>query len=205
MLTGLLFVSCSSDDDDNSLSDDVLNLEGEWKFTKMNFLDESVLWDNGLEYTSANIFGYAPYMFEYAEVKGFNFGTVKVQDNSGNVQGDRFDYVLGEDFGQDADEGYWYWNYLNDKESFEIIQVNPSFPPHNYSLKNVSDVELSNNGTRIDFKGYLYSREVGGTMMDIVQTPVEFTLTKGDIDEGVEVFITGIPYEETIDPNILAR
>lgn len=197
-LVGFLFVSCSSDDDNTDPSDDTLNVEGLWKFTEMNFLDEDVLWDPELEYSSANTFGYAPYMFEFGEVKGFDFGTQNVEDEEGNVLGQRFDYILGGQFGQDPDEAYWYWNYINDKDGFEAIQVNPSFPPHNYSLKDVSDVVVSNDGERMDFKGYLYSRVVGGTMAEIELTPVEFTLVKGDIDEGVDVFVTGIPIEDTI-------
>ncbi|HLS31368.1 MAG TPA: hypothetical protein VK021_10965 [Flavobacteriaceae bacterium] len=196
-LIGFLFVSCSSDDD-NTPVEEGLHVEGVWKFTEMNFLDEDVLWDPEIEYISANTFGYAPYMFDYAEVKGFDFGTVPVEDEEGNVQGKRFDYILGGNFGQDPDEAYWYWNYTNGGEAFEAIQVNPSFPPHDYSLRNVSDVVVSNDGNRIDFKGELLSREVGGGMMDTELTPVEFTLVKGEIDEGVDIFIAGIPIEETL-------
>lgn len=196
-LIGFLFVSCSSDDD-NTPEEVGLHVEGQWKFTEMNFLDEDVLWDPELEYISSNTFGYAPYMFDFAEVKGFDFGEQDVMDEEGNVQGKRFDYILGGEFGQNPEEAYWFWNYINDKEGFETTQINPSFPPHNYGLKDVSDVVVSNDGARMDFKGYLLSREVGGGMMDTEWTPVEFTLVRGDIQEGVDIFVTGIPIEETI-------
>lgn len=192
-LLTLFFVACSSDDD-NNVSTDGLNLEGEWQFKTMNFLDESVKWDPELDYTSANTFGYAPYMFDYAGATGMIFSSENVISDSGENLGKRFDYVLTGNFGQDPDEAYWYWNYTNDKQSFMMQQVNPSFPPHDYTISNISDVEVSQDGKRVDFKGYLKSRKVGGTMMEIEEVPVEFSLLKGAPDTAVEILIEGEPF-----------
>lgn len=191
VLVAFLFVACSSDDDNSS--DDTLQLEGEWKFNTMNFLDESVQWDPELDYTSANTFGYAPYMFDYAGVKGFIYGTSVVESNSGESLGKRFDYILTGNFGQDPEEAYWYWDYTQDGHSFMMEQVNPSFPPHDYSIKNISDVEV--DGNQLTFKGYLKSRKVGGTMQEMENTPVEFSLTKGTATTPVEILIQGEPFD----------
>lgn len=191
VLLAFVFVACSSDDDNNS-SDDTLQLEGEWKFNTMNFLDDSVQWDPELDYTSANTFGYAPYMFDYAGVKGFIYGTTPVESNAGENLGKRFDYILSGNFGQDPEEAYWYWNYTEDGQSFDMEQVNPSFPPHDYSIKNISDVSV--DGNQLTFKGYLKSRIVGGSMQEMELTPVEFSLTKGTASAPVEIMIQGEPF-----------
>src|SRR5699024_3965692 len=194
ILMGMLtVVSCSSDDDDN-IADDGLNLEGNWQFDTMDFLDDSVEWDPEIEYTSANTFGYAPYMFEYAGVKGFIFGTEAVEGLTGEIVGKRFDYVLTGEFGQDPDEAYWYWNYEEEGESFSMAQVNPSFPPHDYSINEITEVEISESGNKLEFKGTLKTREVGGSMSDMYQVPVAFSLTKGEPTENVEILIQGEPF-----------
>lgn len=192
VLAAFLFISCSSDDD-KSVDENVLQLEGEWKFETMNFLDGSVQWDPEVEYTSANTFGYAPYMFEAANARGMIFGTDPVTSDAGNL-GKRFDYILGADFGQDEDVAYWYWNYTDQGESFMMQQVNPSFPPHDYTINNISDFEMSQDGNRVDFKGTLKSRIVGGTMMEMEDTPVEFTLIRGTATTPVEILIEGEPF-----------
>jgi len=160
----------------------------------MDFLDDSVEWDPEIEYTSANTFGYAPYMFEYAGVKGFIFGTEAVEGLTGEIVGKRFDYVLTGEFGQDPDEAYWYWNYEEEGESFSMAQVNPSFPPHDYSINEITAVEISESGNKLEFKGTLKTREVGGSMSDMYQVPVAFSLTKGEPTENVEILIQGEPF-----------
>lgn len=195
-LTLVLFTSCSSDDDNDS-NQAGLHLEGEWQLLKMDFQGEDAEWNPEVEYTSSNAFGYAPYMFHFGGIKGLIFGSQEVMDTeSGNSLGKRFDYVMGLEVPQDPNEAYWYWNYKDDNESFEAIQRNPTWPPHDYSLTDVSDIQESQNGNKIVFTGHLKSRVPGGEMGDLVSVPVEFTIEKGEAVDPVEVFVNGEAFVE---------
>lgn len=189
----MTFTACSSDDN-NSESDDTLKLEGQWKFAQMNFTDDSVDWDPGVAYNSGTKFGYAPYMYTSAGVKGVDFKTQAVNNAGGDKLGNRFDYDLSGNFGQSEDEAYWYWNYTDD--GFDVVQTNPAFPPFNFSLRNAHNVVQSENGNRVVFDAHVNSRVVGGPVTQVIQVPVQITLVKGTSDQPGEILIKGEPFVE---------
>lgn len=183
--------SCSSDDNDTVQPDEGI-LEGEWQLTKMDYLEDSAVWDDDVEYNSSTAFGYSPFMFRYGGVKGFVFGQKEVIDEAGNFLGRQFDYVLDLKTGQDEDEAYWYWNYTDNGNAFEAIQINPNWPPHDYSITDVADVKVE--GNQVKFEANLYSRIPGGERGDVVKTRVAFTMIKAEAINNVEVYIQGEPF-----------
>lgn len=184
----LLFTGCSKDNPETP-DPNILKLEGQWKFEKLDFQDESVKWDPETDFTTAASFGYAPLMFE--GMQGFDFTTQKTKDNAGN----KFDFVSEGSYNQDPSKEYWYWNYTDNNKGFEIRQINPQSPPFNFSVMNITNIRISNNGQSLVFKASLNSRKPGGAMTDIIQVPVEITLSKGTPTTEVKMFIKGADFE----------
>ena len=204
-VAGFTFVACSSDDNNDFIStEDNLVLEGQWQLETMDFLShEDVDWNTEeVEYSSANAFGYAPFMFTAGQISGLNFGhrDVVVDDE---VLGSRFDYIMGGDFEApqfDPNTNYWYWNYEDDNKSFMMQQVDGPLPPHDYTMNDIRDIKVSNDGEKIEFTANLASRRVGGERGDNVLTPVRFTITKGTPTKYVEVQIDGEDYKTPENP-----
>lgn len=205
LLAVVMFTACSSDDDNTQSTEDELVLDGQWQLEKMDFLDaDQIKWDTSeVPYNRAAAFGYAPYMFDAGEISGFLFGERDVNDKDGNHLGQRFDYIMGGDFEApqfDPNTTYWYWNYTNDQKSFEMYQMEGPLPPHDYTLHNIRDIEVTEDGEKIVFTADLSSREIGGERGDNIETPVKFTITKGKPSKFVDLYIDGEPYEEPVNP-----
>src|SRR5699024_2137829 len=96
----------------------------------------------------------------------------------------------------DQNEDYWYWNYTKDNTSFEVVQVQPEGGPvsSDFTLYNIRDISVSNEGNTIEFTADLSSRKVGGERGDYVKTPVRYTIHKGQPTKFVEVQIEGEKY-----------
>ncbi len=200
------FYACSSDDNNDFIStEDNLVLEGRWQLETMNFLNKAdVEWDTQeVPYNGQNAFGYAPFMFATGEISGVSFGHQDVLDAEGEVLGSRFDYIMGGDFEApqfDPNTSYWYWNYADDNKSFTMQQVEGPLPPHDYSLNDIRDLSVSNEGKTIEFTADLASRKVGADRGDNLETPVRFTLEKEQPSKFVEVQIEGETFVDPVNP-----
>lgn len=190
VLVLLLLAGCSKDKDQVKKPDeDVLKIEGRWKFEKLDFLDESVAWDPQVDFNTGNSFGYAPLMF--GGMQGFEFGTRKVKGDLGN----KFNFINEGDHNQDEASEYWYWNYTDDHKGFEIKQINSQMPPFDFSVMSISDITVSNSGAQMVLRASLNSRKPGGALTDMVKVPVQITLIKGTPDAEVQLFIKAQPFE----------
>lgn len=114
---GLVFNSCSSDDDVNITED--ISLVGDWRLTNVDF---TVMGEGGRPASDACI---------VELVAGYEFRA----DNS-------FFFILGEAGSSFPTTGD-YWTWEGDKNDFNIVQTNPSSPPYNFSLI-PTDVEVKN-------------------------------------------------------------
>lgn len=194
------FISCSSSDNDDFIStEDQLVLDGQWQLETMDFQNaEDVAWKDGVLFSGQTAFGYAPYMFAAGDISGFLFGRHEVTAKGDNdeVLGSRFDYVMGGFTPPQFDENtnYWYWNYTKDGASFEIQQVEGPLPPHDYSLYDIRDIKISDEGKTIEFTADLTTRIVGADRGENRKTPVRFKITKGTPSKFVEVYIDGERY-----------
>lgn len=109
IIFGMLFYSCSSDDD-NAVVEDNVNLVGEWRLTNVDF---TVFEEGGRPASDACI---------VELVAGYEFRA----DSS-------FYFILGEGgfFDPYAQE---YWTWEGDLNDFKIVQTNPMSPPYNFGL-----------------------------------------------------------------------
>ena len=105
---GLVFYSCSSDDDNND--QDNVSLVGEWRLTDVDFTEMT---EGGRPASDACI---------VELVTGYEFRADS-----------KFYFILAESdkplfdpYAQD------YWKWEGDTEDFEIIQINPKNPPYNF-------------------------------------------------------------------------
>lgn len=193
LLCSLLLISCGVSDkgDEPPAEKQSLELEGTWRFKTLNFTDASlVTWDASIDYTTGNYFGYAPAMFE--GMTSFDFQTAEVTDGSGK----KFNFVDEGDRTEDDTKEYWYWNYTDNGQSFEIKQINPQLPPYDFSVMDITGVVSTDDGNKLSFEARLNTREVGGTIRDIRKVPVEITLERGDPGAPVEIYIEGELFEE---------
>ena len=115
---GLLFYSCSSDDD-NGTKEEKVSLVGEWQLTNVDF---TTMIEEGLLIPASD-----GCIVEI--VAGYQFRP----DNS-------FFFILGEAGSSFPTKGD-YWNWEGDVNNFKIIQKNLAMPPYNFSL-NPTDVEV---------------------------------------------------------------
>ena len=110
IIFGLVFYSCSSDDD--SAAEEIVNLVGEWRLTNVDF---TIMEDGGRPASDACI---------VELVVGYEFRA----DN-------KFYFILGEMdrplFDPYAAE---YWKWEGAIEEFKIVQTNPISPPYNFGL-----------------------------------------------------------------------
>ncbi|MCO5248892.1 MAG: hypothetical protein M9887_08095 [Chitinophagales bacterium] len=201
MILGALIVStvsCKKDKNENPIDPppltNELQLEGKWVFESLEFLNTSeVSWKEGLEVNTENTFGYAPVMF--SDMMGFDFQTKAIESGKGN----KFNFINDGDRNQDETKEYWYWNYLNEKQSFEIGQINSQLPPYDFGIHNIKNIVLNNDGNTIDFDAELTSRVVGGKLTETIETPVHIVIKRGESNNKVNVTIGGTPLEQILD------
>lgn len=194
-----LFATQSCQKDDNPSPDpepeetvQKLELEGKWTIESVNFLDESANWDNAVAFTSESGLGWAPNM--YGKTMGINFQTTAVNDESNTKLGSKFNFIVGEDLPLSESDTYWYWNYVDEQESFEMKQLATAILPYDFSLSNISDVKTENDGDKIVFQAKINSRKPGGEATETLQVPVEITLRKGAPTEAAAVLLKGHPF-----------
>lgn len=120
LVFGLVFSSCSSDDD-NGAKDEV-NLVGDWQLTHVDF---TVMEEEGIPASDACI---------VELISGYEF-----YDDS------RFYFILGEnDAPINFNGDYWTWE--GDSDDFKIVQTNSARPPYNFSLTPTKLEVKKNNG-----------------------------------------------------------
>ncbi|WP_310992042.1 hypothetical protein [Aequorivita marina] len=119
LIFGMVFYSCSSDDD--SPAEDNVNLVGEWQLTNVDF---TRMEEGGIPASDACI---------VELVAGYDFRA----DGT-------FYFILGDTDAPISFEGE-YWSWDGELEDFRIIQDNPASPPYNFSLTptniNVTEVD----------------------------------------------------------------
>ena len=123
LVFGLVFYSCSSDDD-NAKTDNV-SLVGDWRLTNVDF---TVMTEGGRPASDACI---------VEIVVGYEFRADS-----------KFYFILGEmdrplfdPYAQD------YWTWEGDKDDFQIVQTNPMSPPYNFGLS-PTDIHIDNTGAK---------------------------------------------------------
>lgn|SRR5690554_1335202 len=108
IIFGMVFYSCSSDDDNNA--EDAISLVGDWRLTNVDF---TVFEEGGIPASDACI---------VELIAGYRFYSDK-----------NFHFVLGEiDAPINFEGDYWTWE--GDINDFKIIQTNPMSPPYNFGL-----------------------------------------------------------------------
>lgn len=117
---GLLFVSCSKDDDEATVE-----LVGDWRVTNVDF---TVMTEGGRPASDACI---------VELVTGYEFHADS-----------KFYFILGEMdrplFDPYAAE---YWSWQGDTDAFTIVQNNPMSPPYNFGLT-PTDIQIDNTGEK---------------------------------------------------------
>ncbi len=117
VIFGLLFYSCSSDDDNAPA--ETFTLEGDWQLTNVDF---TVMTEGGRPASDACI---------VEIVTGYEFGA----DN-------KFYFILKEmDRPLFNPYAAAYWTWEGNTEDFEIVQTNPMSPPYNFGLS-PTDLEV---------------------------------------------------------------
>lgn len=154
-----------------------LELDGRWKIETVNFLDEAVKWKEEVKFTSESGLGWAPGM--YAKVMGINFQITAVNNEGGTKLGNKFSYIVGEELPLKETDTYWYWNYKDEQKNFEMKQINTTVLPYDFSILDITDLKIENNGDKVVFKANVNSRKPGEAITDNIKTPVEITLTRG--------------------------
>lgn len=184
----LTAVSCSRNDHEETQPDNTVKLEGTWKLNKVDFKGDGINWNPAVPFNAGTGFAFAPFMFK--DVRGFKFGTKKVASDIGY----RFDYQYAVNHGEDPNNEHWYWNYNGDKTGFEIKQINPAYPPYNFSILDITNIKKSNNGDKIIFDAMVNSRVPGQSITTTVLVPVELTMERGTPDKDPELYHNGAPY-----------
>lgn len=179
-------VSCKKDEVEPSKKESTLNLKGKWAIQTIEFSDNNVV--ENVEEDSTSL-GYAPYM--YSQIRGLNFKTGKFDDTEIDGYNASYFGVEGTPFEQLLTENYWYWNYLDNKKSFEMIQANTSFPPYNFSISNVKII--TNNGDNVTFTAEINTKKVDKSyMLDKTEfTTGKFKITKGTPTKNTKIYVGG--------------
>lgn len=190
-LAFLILAGCSKKDDNKpeEPEETKLQIEGEWNLESIDFLSTSIAWDEEVPFAPQNTIGYAPFML--SQVHGYNFRTDKTHNEE---LGLKLDVVQGFYTDYDDSQDLWYWNYIDDGESVEMVQVNLEFPPYDFGIHNISKIEETEKD-KIELTAEVQSRKVGGTMMESDLVPVRITLVKETPVPGVDMFLNGEPFE----------
>ena len=171
--------SCSKKNDpvpDPVIPEQTLELEGKWAIESVNFLDETAAWDATVDYTSESGAGWAP--GTYAHVKGMDFQTTALNNSNGQKLGNKYSPIVSEELSIDQ-KNTWYWNYSNDKQSFETKPLPDNSASFDYAFHDISSINLAKDGNKIIFKAKINSRKPGKAINETVQVPVEVTLLRG--------------------------
>lgn len=108
LVFGFLFVSCSSDDDNDTK--EKVSLVGDWRLTNVDF---TIMEEGGRPASDACI---------VELVTGYEFRADS-----------KFYFILGEGgFFDPYAKDYWTWE--GDADDFKIVQPNPMSPPYNFSI-----------------------------------------------------------------------
>lgn len=181
-------VSCSRSTDQPEPPEAGLSLEGSWKLTKIDFKGDGVNWNPAVPYNGGTSFGYAPFMLK--DMQGYKFGNKKITGDLGF----RFDFLYNVNHGENPADETWYWNYLDGGKSFEIMQINPSFPPYNFSITGVKNLKITENGNKIVAEAVVNSRVPGQPITSAIKVPIEFTMERGTPNQDVALYQNGSPY-----------
>ncbi len=154
-----------------------LELEGRWTITSVNFLNNAANWKENVPFTSESGLGWAPNMF--AKTMGINFQTTTVNNDSGTKLGSKFSFIVGEDLPLSENDTYWYWNYADEQLSFEMKQLITASLPYDFTLHDIREVTIENEGDKVVFKADVNSRKPGEDVAEIIQVPVEVTIVRG--------------------------
>lgn len=193
LVIAVALVSCKKDEVEPK-QENVLKVEGQWKLKKVNFISDKLDWDEDVPYTFGNYFKYAPAMYE--DLKGFDFRKIKTDGNKGYS----LQYINEGNYNVDpAAPTRWYWNYLNDKTGFEMLQINEAMPPYNFSIMDITEIKVSNEGNTITFKAKAYTRLSGGSASEVIIVPAEYKMERGTAVDNTKVYINGKLFELSID------
>src|SRR5690554_2076466 len=187
MLLGVALVSCKKDEvAPKETEQAVLKMNGEWAIATIEFSDSNVI--ENVE-TDESSLGYAPYM--YSQIKGVNFKTEKFENTEIDGYNASYFGVEGTPFEDLLSDNHWYWNYLDNKNSFEMIQANTSYPPYNFSISNVEI--LSHNGNNVNFTADVNTKQVNKPyMLDKTGfTKAKFKITKGVPTKNTKIYVGG--------------
>ena len=199
-----LFLSgCSKDKEETASENKVeTKLNGDWNLKQVNFLSDEVVWNDSVDYGNiANIIGYAPFML--SEVWGYSFYTTNAKDKNGKLFFDTQGKILGKramvvqkrvDMSLFPGD-YWYWSGDDATNTAKLTQINPVFPPYDFSLIHMKNLQFSDNDQTLTFDCQVNTRVVGGKMTDIIQIPVKITMKKEKQVLGVEFLLNGSPFE----------
>ncbi len=183
----LMIAGCSKDK--NEENEPKGFIEGEWNLEEVNFLSSNLLLDPEIDATKGKVPYYAPFIL--GEVYGYDFIKTKAK----GVDGFRAIVIQNYFNAYDKEEDYWYWNYKDNNQSFELIQINPVYPPaFDFSLRNVRNVQLS--GDVLTFVMTVESKVAEGNELsgDVQEIDVAVTLKRGKAVHGVKVYVDGEPY-----------
>lgn len=181
------FTACKKDEvepkDENNLK-----IEGNWQIESMNFLDDIVLWNDDIEFNVQNYMGWSPAMFQ--KMWGMDFQTTKTEDKEG------YRLVYKEDWGyfNNPEKDYWYWNHKDDGNSFEVQQINTQMPPIDFSIKQVKNIEILNDGKEIRFGATVKSRISGESLAEATSVNIEMILKKKTPSYEPEILFKGEPF-----------
>lgn len=120
VIFGLVFYSCSSDDDNGT--EKTVSLVGEWRLTNVDFI---TMTEGGRPASDACI---------VELVAGYEF---RADSKAYFILAD-MDRPLFDPYAED------YWTWEGDASDFEIVQTNPMSPPYNFSLspKNIKTKQV---------------------------------------------------------------
>ncbi|HUH27078.1 hypothetical protein [Gelidibacter sp.] len=120
VIFGLVFYSCSSDDDNGT--EKTVSLVGEWRLTNVDFI---TMTEGGRPASDACI---------VELVAGYEF---RADSKAYFILGD-MDRPFFDPYAQD------YWTWEGDASDFKIVQTNPMSPPYNFSLspKNIKTKQV---------------------------------------------------------------
>ena len=184
MLLGVALVSCKKDE--VAPKEETLNLKGEWAIATIEFSDSNVI--ENAEADSSSL-GYAPYM--YSQIKGINFKTEKFENTEIDGYNASYYGVEGTPFEDLLADNHWYWNYLDNKNSFEMIQANTGYPPYDFSISNVEILVL--NANNVTFTAEINTKKVDKSYMKDKTgfTKAKFKITKGVPTKNTKIYVGG--------------
>ncbi len=191
-LTGIYSTqSCSKNNDpspDPVSPKQVLELEGKWTLESVNFLDETASWDAAVDYTSESGSGWAP--GTYAQTRGIDFQISEIKNSNGQKLGNTFRPIGSEKLSLD-EKNVWYWNYLNEKQGFEIKSLPDNAASFDFAFHDITSITEDKGGNKILFKAKVSSRKPGKASNEKIQVPVEIILVRGVPTTEAKILLKG--------------